>query len=80
MFDTSKSDCNLVNFVAKRKSYLQLFRLQSPKYHGKWPIFIHQEVFKTSYLPLETWYAVLHNNLMMTLISCFTKESEGDSS
>ncbi|GFX02623.1 transposon Tf2-9 polyprotein [Trichonephila clavipes] len=41
MFDSSKPDDDVVNFVSKLKSHMQSLHPKPPKHHGKRPIFIH---------------------------------------
>ncbi|GFW99860.1 integrase catalytic domain-containing protein [Trichonephila clavipes] len=41
MFDSSKPDDNVVNFVSKLKSHMQSLHPKPPKHHCKRPVFIH---------------------------------------
>ncbi|GFV24613.1 retrovirus-related Pol polyprotein from transposon 412 [Trichonephila clavipes] len=41
MFDSSKPDDDVVNFVSKLKSHMQSLHPKPPKHHGKRPVFIH---------------------------------------
>ncbi|GFT80249.1 integrase catalytic domain-containing protein [Trichonephila clavipes] len=41
MFDSSKPDDDVVNFVSKLKSHMQSLHPKPPKHHGKCPVFIH---------------------------------------
>ncbi|GFX18785.1 hypothetical protein TNCV_3019421 [Trichonephila clavipes] len=41
MFDFSKPDDDIVNFVSKLKSHMQSLHPKPPKHHGKRPVFIH---------------------------------------
>ncbi|GFY10331.1 hypothetical protein TNCV_2630091 [Trichonephila clavipes] len=41
MFDSSKSDDDVVNFVSKFKCRMQSLHPKPPKHHGKRPVFIH---------------------------------------
>ncbi|GBO24773.1 hypothetical protein AVEN_17151-1 [Araneus ventricosus] len=53
LFDVLKPDSNLVDFVAKLKSHVQLLRPQPLKNHAKSPIFIHPELLKSSHIFLR---------------------------
>ncbi|GFY27530.1 piggyBac transposable element-derived protein 4 [Trichonephila clavipes] len=71
MFDSSKPDDDVVNFVSKLKSHMQSLHPKPPKHHGKRPVFIHQDCWKQHmFFFAETCYVVHFNNPMMALSKC----------
>ncbi|GFS59792.1 uncharacterized protein TNCV_2806121 [Trichonephila clavipes] len=83
MFDSSKPDDDVVNFVSKLKSHMQSLHPKPPKHHGKRPVFIHPGLLKQHmFFFAETCYVVHFNNPMMALsksykgrIKCFSLTS-----
>ncbi|GFU69213.1 retrovirus-related Pol polyprotein from transposon 17.6 [Trichonephila clavipes] len=67
MFDSSKPDDDVVNFVSKLKSHMQSLHPKRPKHHGKRPVFIHPGHM---FFFAETCYVVHFNNPMMALSKC----------
>ncbi|GFV78774.1 hypothetical protein TNCV_4552441 [Trichonephila clavipes] len=83
MFDSSKPDDDVVNFVSKLKSHMQSLHPKPPKHHGKRPVFIHPGLLEATHVFfVETCYVVHFNNPMMALsksykgrIKCFSLTS-----
>ncbi|GFS49809.1 integrase catalytic domain-containing protein [Trichonephila clavipes] len=50
MFDSSKPDDDVVNFVSKLKSHMQSLHPKPPKHHGKRPVFIHPGLLKATHV------------------------------
>ncbi|GFW59948.1 hypothetical protein TNCV_4864031 [Trichonephila clavipes] len=57
MFDSSKPDDDVVNFVLKLKSHMQSLHPKPPKHHGKRPVFIHPGL-------LEATHAFLRRDML----------------
>ncbi|GFU11222.1 hypothetical protein TNCV_3290331 [Trichonephila clavipes] len=57
MFDSSKPDDDVVNFVSKLKSLMQSLHPKPPKHHGKRPVFIHPGL-------LEATHVFLHRDML----------------
>ncbi|GFT99025.1 retrovirus-related Pol polyprotein from transposon 412 [Trichonephila clavipes] len=53
MFDSSKPDDDVVNFVSKLKSHMQLLHPKPPKHHGKRPVFIHPGLLEATHVFLR---------------------------
>ncbi|GFW63009.1 retrovirus-related Pol polyprotein from transposon 412 [Trichonephila clavipes] len=53
MFDSSKPDDDVVNFVSKLKSHMQSLHPKPPKHHGKRPVFIHPELLEATHVFLR---------------------------
>ncbi|GFU61453.1 transposon Tf2-6 polyprotein [Trichonephila clavipes] len=53
MFDSSKPDDDVVNFVSKLKSHMQSLHPKPPKHHGKRQVFIHSGVLKATHVFLR---------------------------
>ncbi|GFX64722.1 transposon Tf2-11 polyprotein [Trichonephila clavipes] len=53
MFDSSKSDDDVVNFVSKLKSHMQSLHPKPPKHHGKRPVFIHPGLLEATHVFLR---------------------------
>ncbi|GFX73323.1 integrase catalytic domain-containing protein [Trichonephila clavipes] len=53
MFDSSKPDDDVVNFVSKLKSHMQSLHPKPPKHHGKRPAFIHPELLEATHVFLR---------------------------
>ncbi|GFX44836.1 integrase catalytic domain-containing protein [Trichonephila clavipes] len=53
MFDSSKPDDDVVNFVSKLKSYMQSLHPKPPKHHGKRPVFIHPGLLEATHVFLR---------------------------
>ncbi|GFW93364.1 putative DD41D transposase [Trichonephila clavipes] len=53
MFDSSKPDDNVVNFVSKLKSHMQSLHPKPPKHHGKRPVFIHPGLLEATHVFLR---------------------------
>ncbi|GFT51018.1 retrovirus-related Pol polyprotein from transposon 412 [Trichonephila clavipes] len=53
MFDSSKPDDDVVNFVSKLKSHMQSLHPKPPKHHGKRPIFIHPGLLEATHVFLR---------------------------
>ncbi|GFT80434.1 integrase catalytic domain-containing protein [Trichonephila clavipes] len=71
MFDSSKPDDDVVNFVSKLKSHMQSLHPKPPKHHGKRPVFIHPGLLEATHVFFaETCYVVHFNNPMMALSKC----------
>ncbi|GFU23017.1 integrase catalytic domain-containing protein [Trichonephila clavipes] len=71
MFDSSKPDDDVVNFVSKLKSHMQSLHPKPPKRHGKRPVFIHPGLLEATHVFfVETCYVVHFNNPMMALSKC----------
>ncbi|GFU47492.1 uncharacterized protein TNCV_2000001 [Trichonephila clavipes] len=71
MFDSSKPDDDVVNFVSKLKSHMQSLHPKPPKHHDKRPVFIHPELLEAIHVFLrQTCYVVHFNNPMMALSKC----------
>ncbi|GFX21676.1 hypothetical protein TNCV_1200561 [Trichonephila clavipes] len=71
MFDSSKPDDDVVNFVSKLKSHMQSLHSKPPKHHGKRPVFIHPGLLEATHVFFaETCYVVHFNNPMMALSKC----------
>ncbi|GFW41719.1 retrovirus-related Pol polyprotein from transposon 412 [Trichonephila clavipes] len=83
MFDSSKPDDDVVNFVSKLKSHMQSVHPKPPKHHGKRPVFILTGLLEATHVFfVETCYVVHFNNPMMALsksykgrIKCFSLTS-----
>ncbi|GFX28016.1 integrase catalytic domain-containing protein [Trichonephila clavipes] len=50
MFDSSKPDDDVVNFVSKLKSHMQSLHPKPPKHHGKRPVFIHPGLLEATHV------------------------------
>ncbi|GFX89944.1 hypothetical protein TNCV_1260311 [Trichonephila clavipes] len=71
MFDSSKPDDDVVNFVSKLKSHMQSLHPKPPKHHGKRPVLPIQDCWKQHMFFFdETCYVVHFNNPMMALSKC----------
>ncbi|GFX44086.1 gag-pol polyprotein [Trichonephila clavipes] len=71
MFDSSKPDDDVVNFVSKLKSHMQSLHPKPPKHHDKRPVFIHPGLLEATHVFFaETCYVVHFNNPMMALPKC----------
>ncbi|GFX89972.1 hypothetical protein TNCV_886701 [Trichonephila clavipes] len=83
MFDSSKPDDDVVNFVSKLKSHMQSLHPKQSKHHGKRPVLSIQDCWKQHmFFFAETCYVVHFNNPMMALsksykgrIKCFSLTS-----
>ncbi|GFU72891.1 transposon Tf2-8 polyprotein [Trichonephila clavipes] len=53
MFDSSKPDDDVVNFVSKLKSHMQSLHHKPPKHHGKRPVFIHPGLLEATHVFLR---------------------------
>ncbi|GFS49860.1 integrase catalytic domain-containing protein [Trichonephila clavipes] len=53
MFDSSKPDDDVVNFVSKLKSHSQSLHPKPPKHHGKRPVFIHPGLLEATHVFLR---------------------------
>ncbi|GFT31795.1 retrovirus-related Pol polyprotein from transposon 297 [Trichonephila clavipes] len=53
MFDSSKPDDVVVNFVSKLKSHMQSLHPKPPKHHGKRPVFIHPGLLEATHVFLR---------------------------
>ncbi|GFT57741.1 transposon Tf2-6 polyprotein [Trichonephila clavipes] len=53
MFDSSKPDDDVVNFVSKLKSHMQSLHPKPPKHHGKRPVFIHLGLLEATHVFLR---------------------------
>ncbi|GFV97436.1 ribosomal biogenesis protein LAS1L [Trichonephila clavipes] len=53
MFDSSKPDDDVVNFVSKFKSHMQSLHPKPPKHHGKRPDFIHPGLLEATHVFLR---------------------------
>ncbi|GFU82379.1 uncharacterized protein TNCV_557481, partial [Trichonephila clavipes] len=53
MFDSSKLDDDVVNFVSKLKSHMQSLHPKPPKHHGKRPVFIHPGLLEATHVFLR---------------------------
>ncbi|GFV05471.1 transposon Tf2-11 polyprotein [Trichonephila clavipes] len=53
MFDSSKPDDDVVNFVSKLKSHRQSVHPKPPKHHGKRPVFIHPGLLEATHIFLR---------------------------
>ncbi|GFX75839.1 integrase catalytic domain-containing protein [Trichonephila clavipes] len=53
MFDSSKPDDDVVNFVSKLKSHMQSLHPKLPKHHGKRPVFIHPGLLEATHVFLR---------------------------
>ncbi|GFU63339.1 integrase catalytic domain-containing protein [Trichonephila clavipes] len=53
MFDSSKPDDDVVNFVSKLKSHMQSVHSKPPKHHGKRPVFIHPGLLEATHVFLR---------------------------
>ncbi|GFX99557.1 integrase catalytic domain-containing protein [Trichonephila clavipes] len=53
MFDSSKPDDDVVNFVSKLKSHMQSLHPKPPKHHGKRPVFIHTGLLEAIHIFLR---------------------------
>ncbi|GFW13667.1 transposon Tf2-11 polyprotein [Trichonephila clavipes] len=53
MFDSSKPDDDVVNFVSKLKSHMQSLHPKPPKHHGKRPVFIHPGLLEATHVFLR---------------------------
>ncbi|GFV77234.1 transposon Tf2-11 polyprotein [Trichonephila clavipes] len=53
MFDSSKPDDDVVNFVSKLKSRMQSLHPKPPKHHGKRPVFIHPGLLEATHVFLR---------------------------
>ncbi|GFT26054.1 retrovirus-related Pol polyprotein from transposon 17.6 [Trichonephila clavipes] len=53
MFDSSKPDDDVVNFVSKLKSPMQSLHPKPPKHHSKRPVFIHPGLLKATHVFLR---------------------------
>ncbi|GFV80231.1 integrase catalytic domain-containing protein [Trichonephila clavipes] len=53
MFDSSKPDDDVVNFVLKLKSHMQPLHPKPPKHHGKRPVFIHPGLLEATHVFLR---------------------------
>ncbi|GFT72366.1 transposon Tf2-11 polyprotein [Trichonephila clavipes] len=50
MFDSSKPDDDVVNFVSKLKSHMQSLHPKPPNHHGKRPVFIHPGLLEATHV------------------------------
>ncbi|GFU49693.1 uncharacterized protein TNCV_2906391 [Trichonephila clavipes] len=53
MFDSSKPDHDVVNFVSKLKSHMQSLHPKPPKHHSKRPVFIHPGLLEATHVFLR---------------------------
>ncbi|GFW56435.1 hypothetical protein TNCV_2089421 [Trichonephila clavipes] len=53
MFDSSKPDDDVVNFVSKFKSHMQSLHPKPPKHHDKRPVFIHPGLLEATHVFLR---------------------------
>ncbi|GFW79449.1 transposon Tf2-8 polyprotein [Trichonephila clavipes] len=53
MFDSSKPDDDVVNFVSKLMSHMQSLHPKPPKHHGKRPVFIHPGLLEATHVFLR---------------------------
>ncbi|GFT17702.1 transposon Tf2-6 polyprotein [Trichonephila clavipes] len=53
LFDSSKPDDDVVNFVSKLKSHMQSLHPKPPKHHGKRPVFIHPGLLEATHVFLR---------------------------
>ncbi|GFS90650.1 retrovirus-related Pol polyprotein from transposon 412 [Trichonephila clavipes] len=53
MFDSSKPDDDVVNFVSKLKSHMQSLHPKPPKHHVKRPVFIHPGLLEATHVFLR---------------------------
>ncbi|GFV99660.1 integrase catalytic domain-containing protein [Trichonephila clavipes] len=53
MFDSSKPDDDVVNFVSKLKSHMQSVHPKPPKHHGKHPVYIHPGLLEATHVFLR---------------------------
>ncbi|GFT24024.1 integrase catalytic domain-containing protein [Trichonephila clavipes] len=53
MFDSSKPDDDVVNFVSKLKSHMQSLHPKQPKHHSKRPVFIHPGLLEATHVFLR---------------------------
>ncbi|GFT22535.1 integrase catalytic domain-containing protein [Trichonephila clavipes] len=53
MFDSSKPEDDVVNFVSKLKSHMQSLHPKPPKHHGKRPVFIHPGLLEATHVFLR---------------------------
>ncbi|GFW62269.1 integrase catalytic domain-containing protein [Trichonephila clavipes] len=53
IFDSSKPDDDVVNFVSKLKSHMQSLHPKPPKHHGKRPVFIHPGLLEATHVFLR---------------------------
>ncbi|GFX87981.1 integrase catalytic domain-containing protein [Trichonephila clavipes] len=53
MFDSSKPDDDVGNFVSKLKSRMQSLHPKPPKHHGKRPVFIHPGLLEATHVFLR---------------------------
>ncbi|GFX14716.1 transposon Tf2-8 polyprotein [Trichonephila clavipes] len=53
MFDSSKPDDDVVNFVSKLKSHMQSLHPKPPKHHGKRLVFIHPGLLEATHVFLR---------------------------
>ncbi|GFX95607.1 retrovirus-related Pol polyprotein from transposon 412 [Trichonephila clavipes] len=53
MFDSSKPDDDVVNFVSKLKSHMQSLHPKPPKHHSKRPFFIHPGLLEATHVFLR---------------------------
>ncbi|GFV95131.1 retrovirus-related Pol polyprotein from transposon opus [Trichonephila clavipes] len=53
MFDSSKPDDDVVNFVSKLKFHMQSLHPKPPKHHGKCPVFIHPGLLEATHVFLR---------------------------
>ncbi|GFU74290.1 retrovirus-related Pol polyprotein from transposon 412 [Trichonephila clavipes] len=53
MFDSSKPDDDVVNFVSKLKSHMQSLHPKPPNHHGKHPVFIHPGLLEATHVFLR---------------------------
>ncbi|GFV50459.1 integrase catalytic domain-containing protein [Trichonephila clavipes] len=53
MFDSSKPDNDVVNFVSKLKSHMQSLHPKPPKHHSKRPVFIHPGLLEATHVFLR---------------------------
>ncbi|GFV68708.1 integrase catalytic domain-containing protein [Trichonephila clavipes] len=64
MFDSSKPDDDVVNFVSKLKSHMQSLHPKPPKHHSKRPVFIHPGLLEATCFSSPRHVPVIHfNNL-----------------
>ncbi|GFW38504.1 hypothetical protein TNCV_4610111 [Trichonephila clavipes] len=63
MFDSSKPDDDVENFVSKLKSHMQSLHPKPPKHHAKRPVLSIQDCWKQHmFFFVETCYVVHFNN------------------
>ncbi|GFU48982.1 hypothetical protein TNCV_2332811 [Trichonephila clavipes] len=53
MFNSSKPDYDVVNFVPKFKSHMQSLHPKPPKHHGKRPVFMHPRLLEATHVFLR---------------------------